>query len=42
LYLYFEDLDSLRKELIDYWEREIDEDIRGVERAEMGEEVRCY
>jgi hypothetical protein len=42
LYLYFEDLDSLRRELIDYWLQEADEDLSEIERAEMGEEVRCY
>lgn len=42
MYLYFEDPDSLRRELVDYWLREVDEDIRDIERAEVGEEVRCY
>lgn len=28
LYLYFEDLVSLRRELIDYWVREIDKDVK--------------
>jgi hypothetical protein len=27
MYLYFEDLVSLRRELFDYWLREVDEDI---------------
>ncbi len=42
LYLYFKDLDSLRTELVEYWLNELDEDIREIEHAEMGEEVRCY
>jgi hypothetical protein len=42
LYLYFEDLDSLRSELIEYWLQDVEEDIREIERAVVGEEVRCY
>jgi hypothetical protein len=42
LYLYFEDLESLRRELIEYWLQDVDEDLREIERAVVGEEVRCY
>lgn len=41
-YLYFEELGRLRKELVDYGSNEVDEDISDIERAEMGEEVRCW
>ena len=41
-FLYFEDLESLRRELIEYEVRCVDEDIKDIKAAEMFEEVRCY
>jgi hypothetical protein len=40
--LYFTTYEELKKELISYEVRDIDEDIKSIKDAEFNEAVRCY